>query len=177
MRSDEEPKPDKPLVNFDVVPASSELAIHAMRSYFSELQIRFPTGFDEGDTLSADADDFSEPAGCFVILAPQGGDREAVGCGGVRKLDEGVAEIKRMWLSPQYRGLGLGRSLLECLESHAGKLGYNVIRLDTNSTLREAIAMYESAGYRTIERYNDNPFAERWFEKRIASSGSTTVQS
>ena len=63
--------------------------------------------------------------------------------------------------------MGLGRTLLAELEAEGKRLGYNAIRLDTNSALTEAIAMYESAGYRTIQRYNDNPFAKHWFEKDI----------
>lgn len=64
-------------------------------------------------------------------------------------------------------GPGFGTALLDDLEARSRGLGHRIVRLDTNSVLAEAIAMYERAGYRSIERYNDNPFAQRWFEKSL----------
>lgn len=80
-----------------------------------------------------------------------------------------IAEIKRMWIAPSWRGLQLGKTMLHRLEQGAAELGCRTVRLDTNSVLKEAIAMYESAGYDTIDRYNDNPYAKRWFEKSLGS--------
>jgi GNAT superfamily N-acetyltransferase len=76
-----------------------------------------------------------------------------------------------MWVTPDLRGAGLGARLLRLLEGEAVRLGYAVVRLDTNSALVEAIAMYERSGYHAIERYNDNPYARHWFEKRLAPPG------
>jgi ribosomal protein S18 acetylase RimI-like enzyme len=76
-------------------------------------------------------------------------------------------ELKRMWVDPTARGLGVGRRLLNELESRAAASGSDVVRLDTNETLTEAIAMYRSAGYREIDAFNDEPYAHRWFEKRL----------
>jgi ribosomal protein S18 acetylase RimI-like enzyme len=59
--------------------------------------------------------------------------------------------------------------MLRRLEDDARQCGYDVVRLDTNSVLTEAIAMYERSGYRSIERYNDNPYARRWFEKDLTA--------
>jgi ribosomal protein S18 acetylase RimI-like enzyme len=84
-------------------------------------------------------------------------------------VDDATAEIRRMWIGPAWRGLGLGRRLLGHLETTAGGLGYRHVVLDTNQTLREAIALYEAAGYHSIERYNDNPYAQRWFAKELVS--------
>ena len=92
-------------------------------------------------------------------------DGTTVGCGVLRRLDPRVAEIKRMWVDPAARGLGLGRRLLAQLEALAVRAGCQVIRLDTNGTLTEAIGLYERHGYRRIPRYNDNPYAQVWFEK------------
>jgi GNAT superfamily N-acetyltransferase len=72
-----------------------------------------------------------------------------------------------MWVAPTARGQGLGRLLLADLEARSRGLGHHIVRLDTNGVLSEAIAMYERAGYHPIERYNDNPFAEHWFEKHL----------
>ena len=73
-----------------------------------------------------------------------------------------------MWLHPDARGLGLGTRLLAALESAARHAGRHAVRLDTNESLREAIALYESAGYRRIVRYNDNPDATRFYEKSLS---------
>ena len=66
------------------------------------------------------------------------------------------------------RGCGLGVRLLAELEEAAHRLGYRGVYLDTNGSLTEAIAMYGRAGYRPIERYNDNPYAQAWFAKRLS---------
>ena len=73
-----------------------------------------------------------------------------------------------MWVDDEWRGAGLGSRMLRELEGLAGRLGHHRVVLDTNGTLGEAIAMYERAGYTPIERYNDNPYAEAWFEKRLS---------
>jgi ribosomal protein S18 acetylase RimI-like enzyme len=85
----------------------------------------------------------------------------------VQAIGPGVGEIKRMWVHHEWRGVGLGARLLRHLERKTAELGHTVVRLDTNGTLVEAIAMYERAGYRSIERYNDNPYAQAWFEKEL----------
>ena len=103
-------------------------------------------------------------AGAFVVASSDG---EPVACGGVQELEPGVGEIKRMWVHPGWRGAGLGSRLLRHLEQVTADLGHTTVRLDTNGTLVEAIAMYERAGYRHIGRYNDNPYAQAWFEKEL----------
>ena len=105
-------------------------------------------------------------------------DGEPVACGGVRTLSDGeddgdrgaaggVGEIKRMWVHPGWRGAGLGSRLLRHLEGVSRDLGHREVRLDTNGALTEAVAMYERADYRRIGRYNDNPYAEHFFAKRL----------
>lgn len=152
-------------VTFDVVDPRSADALWAMTQYFDELDRRFPTGFDPGDTLVADAASMRTPEGAFLVAHSDGA---PVGCGGVKAVDATSAEIKRMWVHPDMRGCGLGKRLLEELEHHASALGHRRVVLDTNATLLEAIAMYERAGYSAIERYNDNPYAGRWFAKDLA---------
>ncbi len=161
---------DRSEVHIEVVDPQSDEALLAMTRYFAELDQRFPGGFDPGDALEADAPGFRPPAGVFLVGMPGSmpGSSEAssvVACGGVQVLPDGPAEIKRMWVSEQWRGAGLGKRMLQQLEHHARELGNGVIRLDTNSVLTTAIAMYQRAGYREIPRYNDNPFAKHWFEK------------
>jgi DNA-binding MarR family transcriptional regulator/GNAT superfamily N-acetyltransferase len=144
-----------------VHPGSPE-AKQAVQSYFDELDARFPGGFDPGD--HHDEEHMAPGAGAFVVATSDG---EPVACGGVQAVEPGVGEIKRMWVHPAWRGAGLGSRLLRHLEQVAGGLGHHTVLLDTNGTLVEAIAMYERAGYRHIGRYNDNPYAQAWFEKRI----------
>lgn len=155
-------------VSFEVVDARSADAHASMTAYFDELSERFPEGFDPGDTLVADAGSFDEPHGVFLIArsGPELG-ATAIACGGVHHLDGRCGEIKRMWVHPDWRGVGLGRRLLSTLETHGVRLGYDTVRLDTHSVLAEAIRMYGTAGYSPIDRYNDNPFAKHWFEKPL----------
>ena len=92
---------------------------------------------------------------------------EPVGCGGLLFHDDGEpTELKRMWVSPSARGLGIGRRLLTELEQRAAPTG-PVLRLETNGTLVEAMALYRSTGWREVEAFNDEPFADHWFEKRL----------
>jgi ribosomal protein S18 acetylase RimI-like enzyme len=86
-----------------------------------------------------------------------------------------------MWVSPQVRGMGVGRRLLQELELFARNSQWRTVRLDTNATLNEAIGLYLRSGYREIARFNDNPYAQRWFEKTVAPCnplllGSQTTQ-
>jgi putative acetyltransferase len=90
-------------------------------------------------------EEFLPPAGVFLAALREG---EIIGCGGVCRLDEGAAEIRRMYVTTSARGLGVGRRLLEALEDEARALGYSSIRLETGRLQREAIGLYQSAGYR-----------------------------
>jgi ribosomal protein S18 acetylase RimI-like enzyme len=93
-------------------------------------------------------------------------DGEAAGCGGVRFHPE-FGEIKRMWVAPHARGMGIARRILHRLEELVGERGLWIVRLDTNRVLTEAQALYRSCGYREIPRFNDNPYAHHWFEKAL----------
>lgn len=136
----------------------------AMRQYFDELDERFPGGFGTGGAGSVDADALAPPTGVFLLARH---DDRGVGCGGLQRLSGETAEVKRMWIHPDWRGLGLAKRLLGELEDHARRLGHRRVVLDTNAELHEAMSLYESSGYRPIERYNDNPYAERWYAKPL----------
>ncbi len=125
----------------------------------------FPSGFDPQEWMALTPEDTTEPHGCFVLARLAG---ETVGCGAVKNLEPGVAEIKRMWIHPDQRGRGLGRRLLADLEDRARAMGHHTVRLDTSTHLPVASAFYRSAGYREIPPYNDNPYAGQWFEKRLS---------
>lgn len=154
-----------PSIVSEVVDPSSEAADTARRRYFEELDDRFRNGFDALGDTAAERDRMAAPHGAFVVL--RDGD-DVVGCGGVHRLDDDRAEIKRMWIDRSRRGMGLGRRLLADLEAAARDLGCREVLLDTNDALTEAIAMYRTAGYEAIDRYNDNPYADLWFRKVLA---------
>jgi ribosomal protein S18 acetylase RimI-like enzyme len=72
-----------------------------------------------------------------------------------------------MWVAPSARGLGLGRRLLAELESAAATAGVRTLRLETNDALGEAIGLYRAAGYREVAPFNDEHYADHWFEKHL----------
>jgi DNA-binding MarR family transcriptional regulator/GNAT superfamily N-acetyltransferase len=139
-------------------------ARYCLRSYFSELARRFDGGFDPEQSTPVGDEDMTPPAGLLLVAALHG---EPVGCGALKFRSDAPAEIKRMWVAPAVRGLGLGRRLLHDLEARAAASGIGTLRLETNHALSEAIALYRAAGYREVAPFNDEPYAHHWFEKRL----------
>ena len=142
----------------------SEDARWCLSHYFAELAQRFEEHFDPGRTLPADAADLVPPAGAFLIARVGG---EPAGCGALKTHRPGVGEIMRMWVDRAHRGLGIGARILDALEEQAVALGHRSVRLYTNRSLGEAKTMYRARGYEEIPRYNDDPYANHWFEKRL----------
>jgi ribosomal protein S18 acetylase RimI-like enzyme len=125
--------------------------------------------FTEADPAGAEAvDDFQPPTGVFLLVREQAA---VVGCGAVRSLGSGVGEVKRMWIDPATRRRGVGARLLDALEDAARALGYVRLRLDTHEVLVEAIGLYESHGYRRINRYHDAPDPTHFYEKALVGAG------
>ncbi len=151
-------------VIFSSVDVTSAEAAWALTRYFDELDRRFVGGFKTDEALNEAALSFNPSAGLFVIARI--GD-EVVGCGGIQWIDETTAEIRRMWVDSDRRGMGLGKRLLGHLEDQARSSGRPRVVLDTNECLTEAISMYRSLGYNAIDRYNENPYAHHWFEKTL----------
>jgi GNAT superfamily N-acetyltransferase len=109
------------------------------------------------------------PSGVFLVgFDPSG--RPMCG-GGVKRLSDEACEIKRMYVVPEGRGLGVGRALLEALEDAARQLGYSVARLDTGPRQPQAERMYRRAGYRPIGNFNGNPVASFFGEKALYGPG------
>ena len=110
---------------------------------------------------------FVRPAGVFVVLDDDEG--RPVGCGGIRLIPDGPHgtryEVKHLYLRPETRGRGWGRALMDALESRARELGARELVLDTHHSLEAAGALYARTGFATIEPYNDNPNASRWYSK------------
>ena len=116
-------------------------------------------------TSTVVADEMVPPAGAFVVVLEDG---RAVAGGGVRRLGDDVAEVKRMYVLPDARGRGHGRRLLDAIEAEAAGLGYRRLRLDTAEPQTVALAMYRRAGYREIPDYNGNGYATFWGEKTLS---------
>lgn len=158
------------LVDIGVEDPASAAAQLCMRSYFAELDRRFARGFDPSRSIRADPDELREPAGVLLVARLRD---EPVGCGALKLHRDTPAEIKRMWVAPTARGLGVGRRILEELERRAREHRVRVVRLETNNSLVEAISLYRSSGYVEVEAFNGEPYADLWFEKHLdAPSGA-----
>jgi DNA-binding MarR family transcriptional regulator/GNAT superfamily N-acetyltransferase len=144
-------------------PRSAE-ARYCLGEYYGELARRFKQGFDVARSRDPDAKDMHRPRGTFIVAMSDG---LPIGCVGLKGSGGGVAEIKRLWVAPSARGLGLGRRLMDAAESAARELSIKVLRLDTNSALPEARQLYRSSGWTEIERFNDDPYPDLFFEKRL----------
>lgn len=154
-------------VRIDRVDPESREARWCLEQYRAELDRRFESGFDAGTSLPMPATDLVPPNGAFLVAAVDG---RTVGCGAVKAVAADVGSIKRMWVAEEMRGLGVGRRVLAALEDRAARLGFTTLRLETNRSLREAIGLYTASGYREVEPFNDDPYADHWFEKRIEAT-------
>jgi uncharacterized protein (DUF952 family)/GNAT superfamily N-acetyltransferase len=140
-------------------PASDVLA--AMVAFLHDLN----GPVDPAAMPTADPDEMWGPTGTFLVGWDQTG--APVCCGGVKRLEDGVGEIKRMYVAPEARSRGHARRLLTGLEDAARRLGYERVRLDTGPRQPHAKALYTSAGYVEIPSYNGNPIATYFGEKRL----------
>ena len=144
-------------------PQASE-ALFCLEEYYAELNRRFDGGFDVNLSRDPDADDMRPPRGSFLVAFSDG---MPLGCVGVKGHGGPVAEIKRLWVAPSARGLKLATRLMEDAEDAARALGITTLRLDTNSALPEAVALYRNTGWTEIPRFNDDPYPDVFFEKDI----------
>jgi DNA-binding MarR family transcriptional regulator len=152
------------MVQIAVADPTTRDAQWCIQQYFTELNERFEMGFDPALSISAYAHELTPPAGLLLVARLRD---EPVGCGALKFHENAIGELKRMWVAPQVRGLGLGRRLLLALEHEAREAGMTILHLETNHTLTEAIELYRHSGYREVEAFNDEPYAQHWFEKRL----------
>jgi DNA-binding MarR family transcriptional regulator/GNAT superfamily N-acetyltransferase len=139
-------------------------AQYCLSEYVAELNQRSTRGFDPSVGATALPHEVRPPAGAFFVAYLHG---EPIGCGAVKHHDGAPAEIKRMWISPRARGLGLGRRLLATLETCAADAGARVAHIETSAVLGEALSLYRSAGWVEVAAFNDEPFADHWLEKAL----------
>ena len=139
-------------------------AQYCLAEYVAELNRRSQRGFDPSVGATALPHEVRPPAGEFFIAYLHG---EAVGCGAVKHHADAPAEIKRMWIAPRARGIGLGRRLLERLETCARAGGARVAHIETSAVLVEALSLYRSTGWVEVAAFNNEPFADHWLEKAL----------
>ena len=152
------------MVTIAVADPTNRDARWCLEQYFAELNERFAAGFDPTLSISASASELTPPAGLLLIARLR---QDPVGCGALKFHADAPAELKRMWVVPRMRGLGLGQRLLNELERHAAATGVATLRLETNRSLTAAIDLYRRSGYQEVDAFNDEPYAHHWFEKHL----------
>lgn len=160
-------------------PEHIALARVLMREYAQALAAELGLSLDyQGFDAEMDAlpGKYAPPVGC-ILLAQRHSDGAPLGCIAVRPLAEAgyaptdprpACEMKRMYVRPAARSLGVGRALGEASLAFARRAGYRLMKLDTDVRLAPATRLYESMGFVACDRYNDDPHeATRWYEQRL----------
>lgn len=145
-------------------PAAIDIAASLFREYQTAIEVDLCfQGF--ADELAGLPGAYAPPRG-RLLVAHVGA--EAAGCVAVRPLDEGIAEMKRLYVRAAFRGTGLGRRLASSVIAVARDVGYERMRLDTLATMAGAIALYRALGFVEIAPYRPNPLpGPRFFELRL----------
>jgi GNAT superfamily N-acetyltransferase len=149
-------RPELQLMNFisEIEFRREELSAPVVQQLIStlnaELEARYP---EEGaNFFRLEPEEVVEGRGAFLVAYLAGA---PVGCGAVRQIEPGLAEIKRMYVDPAVRGRRVGRQIVDALETHARKLGAKRIVLETGPRQPDAIAMYQHAGFAEIPLYGE----------------------
>ena len=142
-----------------LVQVESDEQVQQARGLFEEYAawVGFNLCFQNFDKeLSELPGDYAPPDGRLLLAVEND---QMAGCVALRKIGEGIGEMKRLYVRPEFRGKGLGRTLIETIIEAARDLGYRRLRLDTlPGKMDQAIAMYRSLGFKDIERYYNNPY-------------------
>lgn len=152
------------LIAIEEADPRNDAARYCLGEYYSELARRFEKGFDVSRSRDPDAADMVRPRGAFLLAMSDG---LPIGCVGLKGTGGDVAEIKRLWISESARGFGMAKRLMHAVETIAGELSVKTLRLDTNSALPEALNLYRRSGWVEIDRFNDDPYPDHFFEKRL----------
>jgi putative acetyltransferase len=126
---------------------------HLFREYATSLGVDLSFQDFDNELQMIDRQ-YNKPYGALLLVYDSG---SAIGCAGIRKIDDDTAELKRMYVRGEYRGYGIGVKLMERSLDLARELGYRKIRLDTLSTMKKAQALYRSFGFYEIPSYRFNP--------------------
>jgi DNA-binding MarR family transcriptional regulator/GNAT superfamily N-acetyltransferase len=150
-------------ISIETTDPRSDEARYCLAEYYGELSRRFKGGYEVALSRDPDAVDMIAPRGAFLVAMSDG---MPLGCVGLKGGGD-YAEIKRLWVSPAARGLGIGRRLMTEAEDAARGLSIKLLRLDSNSALPEAAQLYRKTGWTEIPRFNDDPYPDLFFEKKI----------
>lgn len=155
---------------FEEVDYGSDIARECLSAFAAELSKRLDLDFDLRQSGDPELSQMAHPHGTFIVARIG---ETPLGCVGVKGDGRKSAEIKRMWITPAGRGLGLARRLMITAETAALDLGIDTLRLDTNSSLFEAVNLYRKMGWSEIERFNDDPYPDLFFEKKLEIIATT----
>jgi len=153
---------------FKVLEAESKEQMKIARMIFEEysnyvnIDLEFQNFKKEINTLH---EIYNHPYDCILIAYFN---ENLVGCGALRKFDEEICEMKRLYVKPEFRGRGFGKSLAKTIIDKAIKIGYKSMRLDTLPFMKEAISLYKSLGFKEMKPYRYNPFKDaKFFELKL----------
>jgi len=147
----------------EYVHVESEMHLDCIRKLFREYvaSLGFELDFQDYEKEFTELPgEYAPPDGRLILALVE---REPVGCIGIRKIDETTCEMKRMYVKPGFRGKGIGRRLAGIVIEEARKIGYKTMRLDIIASMKEAISLYRSLGFREIAPYRYNPIERATF--------------
>jgi len=154
-------------VRIEALDPTNEQSQLAITTFLSEMVERVGA-----DVLEVDiAHEAREDAGNNFFLVALDDRDNVVGCGSLRQVEAGIGQIRRMWVNPVLRGLGIGRRLLSALEGAGAVAGFDVIRLEVYDNLEQAILLFETSGYQRVEHFEESPPDLRAYEKRLMAPG------
>lgn len=147
----------------EIFDADSTDLIEIAKGLFSEYEDSLPFDLDFQnfeDELAHLPGEYSRPEGRLLIAFVS---EKPAGCVALRKIEGGICEMKRLYVRPEFRGKGIGKRLAERIIAAAKEIGYGKMRLDTVSSMVEAIALYKSYGFKEIGQYRVNPLPDAVF--------------
>ncbi|MFX0018530.1 MAG: GNAT family N-acetyltransferase [Promethearchaeota archaeon] len=153
---------------FKVLEAGSNEQLKNVRRIFKDysnylnIDLEFQDFEEELNNLPGE---YKPPLGCILLAFYN---NTLIGCVALRKFEEKICEMKRLYVKPQFRSRGFGKNLAKAIINKAIKIGYKSMRLDTLPFMKEAISLYKSLGFKEMKPYRYNPFkGAKFFELEL----------